>query len=187
MTIKTHQQGSLDGLCGVYSVHNALRQLLGARTDEAFDQRLFRAVLRAVPRSAYPEVLWRGMDLDQLLRVSGRACDYLLEKHRIEIAAERPFARRRFRFVRDYLDALDEIASTEFVSFILGLEWLRDGGGHWSVYRGREGGKLRLYDSDRMHSLNVQSLTLSDTRANKLCPQETVMFRLLSVDGEALA
>jgi hypothetical protein len=185
LAIKTHQQGSLDGLCGVYSVHNSLRQLLGARTDEAFDQRLFRAVLRALPRSAYPEVLWRGIDVDQLFRVSRRACDYLREKHGIEIKAERPFARRRFSSVRAYLDALDEIASTEFTSFIVRLDWLREGGAHWSVYRGRESGKLRLYDSGRMHSLNVQSLTLGDTRANQLSPQETVMFRLVSVDGEA--
>lgn len=156
------------------------------RTPERFDEDLFKDVLRALPPSAYPKVLWSGLNIDQLFRVSAKTCRSLMARRGIEIVAERPFLRRRFDSVRSYLDALGALQEQHLASFILGLEWVRESGGHWSVYRGREGGKLRLYDSGATHSLTVQPLTLSDTRANRLVPRETVMFRLVSVDGDPI-
>lgn len=183
MAIKTYQQGDLDGLCGPYAVHNALRRLLKVRTREAWDKGLFKAILRAIPKASYPQVLWKGLDIDELDPVARTAAQRLFDRHRIEVAVERPFEKGQFSSAKAYLKRLRKLTEPGFATALVGIEW-NTVGGHWSVFRSFEDDTLKLYDSGRSDPFNLASLSINDAKRDRLCPEETIVFRLISIQGE---
>src|SRR4051794_17659396 len=70
--IKPYRQGRLDGLCGVYTLINALR-LLCPRLDEEACERVFWALIRARARQAASPltVIHGGLPRRELLRLIG--------------------------------------------------------------------------------------------------------------------
>src|SRR5215204_6001316 len=70
--LKPYRQGRLDGLCGVYSLINALR-LLCPRLDEDACERVFFALIRARARQAASPltVVSGGLSRRELLRLIG--------------------------------------------------------------------------------------------------------------------
>ena len=65
------RQGQLDGLCGIYSIINSVKQVLGRSLNEDNVQLLFEACCRSV--SAWPATLWEGLDFEDLKDVIERA------------------------------------------------------------------------------------------------------------------
>ncbi len=71
MTSIPKKQGHLDGLCGVYSIINSFKQVLGKSLKEEDVQLLFEACCRSV--SAWPATLWEGLEFDELKELIERA------------------------------------------------------------------------------------------------------------------
>ena len=65
------RQGQLDGLCGIYSIINSFKQVMGRSLEENDVQLLFETCCRSV--SAWPATLWAGLDFDELREVIKRA------------------------------------------------------------------------------------------------------------------
>src|SRR4051812_41058272 len=70
--LKPYRQGRLDGLCGVYTLINALR-LLCPRLDEGDCERVFCALIRARARQKCSplSVIHGGLSRCELLRLIG--------------------------------------------------------------------------------------------------------------------
>jgi hypothetical protein len=71
MSSTPKQQGHLDGLCGVYSIINSFKAVLGTSLKDESVQLLFEACCRSV--SAWPATLWEGLDFEELKDVIERA------------------------------------------------------------------------------------------------------------------
>jgi hypothetical protein len=71
MISKPKRQGQLDCLCGIYSIVNSFKQVLGSSLDEDDVKLLFEACCRSV--AAWPVTLWKGLDFEELMDVIKRA------------------------------------------------------------------------------------------------------------------
>ena len=167
MPRNTKQQGHLDGLCGVYAIVNASLELGAGRPDD-----IFKRCCSALPKRAWPTVLWDGTDLADLKKML-RACEE--EFTNTGISVEYPFAngepKSNSAFWREFDNLFARQGSKRCA--ILGFEepWL-----HWIVARpDREGGKVLLIDSDGIPART--RVPRSDIWAGKRRPNEQ-RFRL---------
>jgi hypothetical protein len=185
MAIKSHQQGSLDGLCGPYSIINALRQLDGRRTPPWDETELFKVILSSFPKTLFPKLLWDGTTPNQLTKAAKQAALHLKAEHGYRVRVLRPFLRSQFDTARDFLNAAHRMTKDGPITFIGYIDWHRTPDeAHWSVFNEWSDGQLRLHDSDGMKPLSTRTLTLTDTREHRLCPKSTIALKLVSVDDE---
>jgi len=189
MRVAPHRQGDLDGLCGIYSVVNALNHLFAIRPAPGFSQHMFETVARAIPSKFYPDVLWDGMDVDLLTRIAKRAAATLKEEIDFDIKVATPFSRRRFKSRDDYLDAVEHELNKSFSVFIVFVDWpnRQGGGSHWTVLKKVCPDYLTLFDSSGQRKLALARLGLGDGPGTRLHPKHTVMLTLTAMGGEALA
>ncbi|MBO1904235.1 hypothetical protein J4G37_04850 [Microvirga sp. 3-52] len=184
--LRRFEQGHLDGLCGIYSIINALIHLLQTRsfTDEVA-RVLFRHLVDSVPKSNRADILLDGMDVFQLEKLCRHASKFMLQECGLTIEVRRPFKDRRFRTVTDFLYEVSKIWAEHYSGVIIGIEWSQQEG-HWSVLRGIERNRILLADSDKIKSLSRRSLSVASGERNRICPHETIMFHLRAIDGEAI-
>jgi hypothetical protein len=142
---KPFEQGDLDGLCGVYTVVNAVRlathphrrlrvadcrELFAALLAELADEGRLRGFVAA---GLGPRVLAR------LLRRAGR---WLRKRHGLALEVRRPFAKRDQPGPEKCLRALAEHLARPGTAAIVGSDE------HWTVVRGVTPRRLLLADSD---------------------------------------
>lgn len=70
MNATPKRQGHLDGLCGIYSIVNSYKQVMGKSLNKDDVPLLFEACCRSV--SAWPATLWLGLDFEELMDVIER-------------------------------------------------------------------------------------------------------------------
>lgn len=193
MALPPLKQGALDSLCGLYAVMNAARQLITEPVAAAlpqdvlgaFENELFIAVAKALPAKAYPKVLWDGTTPAHMAKMARAAAAHLKAALDIDVAVERPFARRNFRGPTEFAEELKALTASSPRSFILWIDWATKNGGyaHWTVYRRLHGGNLHLFDGgDRRISL--RKLRINGDRGDRLTTHRTVSFRLIGMHGE---
>lgn len=189
MTLAPHRQGDLDGLCGIYSIVNAINHLFLIRPAVGFSEHMFETVARAIPSRFYPDMLWDGMDVDLLTRIAKRAASSVKERIDFDIDVSTPFSRRRFKSRDDYLDALELELAKGFSVFIVFVDWpKRQGGGsHWTVLKDVRRDHLALFDSGGQRKLALARLGLGEGPGTRLHPKRTVMLTLTAMGGEAVA
>src|SRR5215203_377810 len=126
--LKPYRQGRLDGLCGVYTLINALR-LLCPRLDEDACERVFCALIRARARQAASRlsVIHGGLSRRELLRLIGSWQRFAAREFGITLTVDRmkvpePSLRGIWRGLRRALDG-KSIA-------IVGLDGVER---HWTV------------------------------------------------------
>ncbi len=185
MSLRVFRQGDLTGLCGAYSVINAVNALFQVRTPRGFNEDLFKVVTRAIPRNAYPEVIWVGLDEVQLLRLSRKVVSHLGRKYGLRITASMPFKRRRYSHREKFFTEIHDIWQESISVFILWIDWpAYDGGAHWTVLKSIEPEQLKLADSDRQSTLSTKRLAVSGSKGTRLDPRKTIQLTLNMIDGE---
>ncbi len=128
-------QGSLDGLCGIYAIYNAL--VVGCGWDG--DEVIFQTACTALGKQRWPEVLWKGTTFADMQKMI-KACTSLNGFNQVK--ARYPFAKRVPKSNADYWERFDEEVA-ESACAIIGVT---DPFAHWIV-TGWDGGHLQFLDS----------------------------------------
>ena len=155
--IKPMRQGDLDGLCGVYSVVNAMRALC-AEVDADTASDMFDILIQALPKAgAEPAVVVAGgvgrRQLAHLIKVAVR---YVFDEHDIRLTVRRlPKRLRRAVGLQVLWHTLATAISPSCVA-VLGL-----GGrtSHWTVAVRVTSQQIRLLDSSDMGVLRRRKCT----------------------------
>jgi hypothetical protein len=171
--LKPYRQGRLDGLCGVYTLINALR-LLCPRLDEVDCERVFCALIRARARQAASPltVIDGGLSRRELLRLIGfwqrfaaRELGVTLSVSRLKVSE--PSLRGIWRGLGRALD--DKSVA------IVGLDGVER---HWTVAYATTERTLRVTDSSGLRAIFRSQCTVGRTSLRyHLRPSEVLVVR----------
>ncbi len=155
--MRPHAQGTLDGLCAVYSIVNAAR--IVAQIDEDESKALFRRILGYLEStSRLPDVLTEGIGLT---RVGGIFKDVVHD----EIPHRRmPFKNRPHVSLDSLWSEMGEFleggSHRAVMLSVSGPVW-----DHWSVVRSVSDRQLCFFDSHRLKRLNRSRCTTTRVTA----------------------
>jgi hypothetical protein len=79
---KPDQQGRFDGLCGVCAILNSIKRLYHFSEDDL--DKAFRSLCENL-WDKFPQALWNGLGVPELLRLLICPADYLAENHGHEV------------------------------------------------------------------------------------------------------
>lgn len=178
MSTEPYYQGDLNGLCGIYAVVSGFRHALDWNQHHHSDRDLFEVATKAVPKKDYPDVLWKGMSVAQLLRICKKTRDYLAQDWDYEVHVDVPFIGVEFRDLQHFIDELSSRMKSHPGAAILSLEWAKSEGGegHWTVLERVTDKHLYLIDSGRMRRLPRRNLRVRGDRGRRICTEETVLL-----------
>jgi hypothetical protein len=149
------EQGDLDGLCGVYSVSNAVRLSahLHRRLPTAECRGLFAALLAELAdEGRLRGFVAAGLGPRVLTRLLRRAKRWLRKHHGLVLEVSRPFAKRDEPGPGECLRVLAEHLERPGTAAIVGSDE------HWMVIRGVTPKRLLLADSDGRRYLAVATV-----------------------------
>jgi len=148
--VKPYQQGSLDSLCGVHAIINALQVLRPEMTRKDADK-LFRVLLKEIARKGAWKVLWRGMDGRLFRHLLMLAIGMAAAQHALTIRVARPFAGQAIELL-DVTGTLREALNGRCVAatMIHTYTW------HWTVITKITEKSLLLFDSDGVKSIRIE-------------------------------
>jgi len=158
---KPFRQGDLDGLCGVYSVVNAVR-LLSPELDTNGAEWLFDILMQTLDDAvAHPTAsVAGGVGLRAVMRLLKEAIAEMAAEYDIVLKARRlRVAVRRSKSICCVWGELTVVLSPTCVA-IVGLYGRRS---HWTVAMSASATRLRLFDSARMRSLRRGDCTVGKT------------------------
>lgn len=127
-------QGELDGLCGIYSIINALEEC-----GEVFHEDIFKLACSALGKNRWPKVLWEGTTLKDMQNM----LKHCLEKHP-NLKVNYPFTKNPPLSNDEYWKRFDEIFADE--ATICAIIGVTQPSAHWIVAT-KEGGRIWLSDS----------------------------------------
>ena len=158
---KPYRQGDLDGLCGVYSVINAVRYLcpeLDAESAELlFGQLMYRMLTTA--RDPGNAVVW-GIGRLMVMRLVREAALMMMDDFDITLKARWLPKRYRNGVARDQLwQALEKHMSGAAVA-IVGIAGKHS---HWTVVSKVSPTSMRLFDSGQLKALPRSRCTVRPT------------------------
>jgi len=136
---RPHRQGSLDGLCGIYAIINALRTASGVEADA---DELFATACNALAKSRWPEVLWVGTGIGDMRNMVAAS----IAKHGDgQLRARYPFLRNKPSSNAEFWYKLeDAFAEHDATCAVIGLDKPHK---HWLAI-GLDGGRVQILDSD---------------------------------------
>ncbi len=172
MPIHPRRQGELDGLCGVYSVINAVR-LLCPEIDKCDEAALFRILINALSRrrTRLSNAVTLGLDIRTLRALARIACRHIEKETGIRLKVKRP-RRCRYRLSGFWRLLRAEIGKGNIAIFGI---WGRRA--HWTVAYKITEKSIRLADSDNLKLLRRSRCTLRPTQT--LCqfyPNDTIIL-----------
>jgi hypothetical protein len=168
---KAYRQGRLDGLCGVYSLINALR-LLCPKLDEDACERVFCALIRARARqTASPlTVISGGVSRRKLLRLIGFWQRYAAREFGITLTVSRLKASEPT--LRGIWRGLSRVLDGKSVA-IIGLDGVER---HWTVAYAATPRTLRVADSSGLKVIVRAQCTVGRTSLRyRLRPSEVLV------------
>lgn len=155
--MRTARQGSLDGLCGVYAVVNALEPA-GVVLSRAMQRELFQQLTYSLGAAALLAAMHDGMDAFTLKGAADLAFGWLATRYDTALEIELPFmGRRRFRSTGGFLRALRPFVEGADTAVIIAFRGR--GKAHWTVVREFDGSNLLLRDSDGLTVLRPRTST----------------------------
>lgn len=136
--MKPAYQGSLDGLCGMYAIANALVGACGVEEDA---RDLMLSATRGLAASRWPDVLFNGTTFADMQRMIRR----VLDEHDLPgVRVNYPFQRNTPASNEEYWERFEELfADDEVRCAILGVN---QPFAHWIV-AGDNGGRIQFMDS----------------------------------------
>lgn len=168
------QQGTFDGLCGVYAILNALDPVgvTGPRTHLHRD--LFRNIVKSTPPKTLANGVNHGLETEQLLAAARLGLRWLRRTHDIDLRISR--WRHRPIDKADFIKALKALSSRPGHAVI--LCFAKPGLQHWSVVEKIDPHAIRLRDSGGLTHLEIDRYELERGRY-RLIPEDTIVIRCL--------
>ncbi len=169
------QQGSLDALCGIYAIVNAMRHLVPELAEDE-DARLFAKLVRRLEkvRGRPLKGIWRGLKIKHIRRLVRHACKAVTRSAGVKLKASRlkPDLCERLRLADLWAELRERLQpGTVAIIGIGGLE------AHWSVavHVGRSW--LKLIDSDGLTALKRSGCAVRPTPTRHvLDPSEIILI-----------
>lgn len=172
--IEPFNQGSLDGLCGIYAIINAYRLLHGDMFGPERATKLFKKMARSVPLAVFEGTSYQEQ-LD-LIALANRAVP---AKLRLEVRThifKKPANGPAWR-TNTFVNRLREEVNEQNQVAILGLEKAHE---HWTLVHRLTSSTLRLTDSDNLgENLRLANIGVTEkTRKNlRIRPSMTILLR----------
>jgi hypothetical protein len=184
--LRPAMQGDLDGLCGVYSIVNAVQWSLHTSTPTAWafgqapkrliwteQEALFDTLVTTLgkrrPHGTFVTGGIHAFELTRLLRVSR---EWLSIHRKADLVFRRPFYRQRTIATRRVLARLREHLAAPGSAAIIAVE------DHWTVVRGAAKRRVRVLDSGGWMFMTISSTTHRGARRNGLPPGSVFLLRL---------
>lgn len=173
MSKQPWQQGLFDGLCGVYSIINAVH--LVSRDFTMTDGRRLFVHLTSRAHDRYPNMIFEGVSFAGLYELSGMVPEYLVRRGKTPVSVSAPYLDATFNTLDSFLDDLGERITNKASAAIVGLVNPR---AHWTVINEVLKGSIRFSDScgmKEMTSRNALSLTAGEN-VNKIDYKQTILI-----------
>ena len=183
-------QGDLDGLCGVYSIVNAVQwalhsystdakvrrrlKLLSYREQQALFDTLVTALGQRRPLATFVTGGVSSLELTRLLRISRK---WLTVHRNADLMFRRPFYGQRAIATRRVLAHLAEHLVEPGSAAIIALE------GDWTVVIGAASKRVRVLDSGGWMFMTLGRKAHRGARANGLQPSSVFLLRLVPQAG----
>lgn len=173
LPIDPYHQGSLDGLCGIYAVINAVR-LLFPGLEEAAARDLFTHAVRLLEdRPLTLDIVHAGIGDRDLRRLVVECGTYLLDEHELVVTLGRIPVGKRVSVQAIWSGLAAELASP--AAAIVGMTGRER---HWTVAYRVTSRTLWLADSSGMQQLARSRCTVSDTEGRyRLDPSAIFVLR----------
>ncbi len=157
---RAYRQGDLDGLCGVYSIVNALRYVLHLRDEDCTKlfERLIKALEQDCPHLHQP--LLRGMYFAQLKRLVAAAGQERIQGRTLKFEARTLRLKRHRRTLPQLWAALDQELGLACIA-IVGITGATD---HWCVVYRVTSKTLWLLDSSGQSRISRSRCTVRATQ-----------------------
>jgi hypothetical protein len=179
-------QGDLDGLCGVYSVVNAvqwalhscstadarvrrLTKLLSDLEQQALFDTLLAALGKRRPLVTFVTGGISSLELARLLRVSR---EWLSVRRNADLVCRRPFYRRRAIATQRVLARLAQHLVVPGSAAIIAFE------AHWTVVRGAANKRVRVLDSGGWMFMTIGRKVQRSAGRNDVQPGSVFLLRL---------
>lgn len=169
------QQGTFDGLCGIYAILNALDGVgvTGPRTH--LHRNLFRSIVKATPPKTLAHAVSHGLETDQLIAAARKGLRWLRRDHDIDLRISR--WRHRSTDKAEFIRALSVLSRRPEHAVI--LCFAKPGLQHWSVVAKIDHHAIRLRDSGGLTHLEINRFELERCRY-RLIPEDTIVVRRLT-------
>jgi hypothetical protein len=171
--IEPFNQGSLDGLCGIYAVINAYRLLFGDQFGPERAAKLFKKMAKSSPLAVFD-----GLGYHELLDVIATANRAVPAAMRLEVRThvfKKPVNGAAWR-INTFVNRLREEVNEQNQVAILGLEKAHE---HWTLVHRLTPATLKLSDSDSISHLRLRNLGVTqNTRKDfRVVPSQTILLR----------
>lgn len=172
--MRVARQGTFDGLCGVYSIINALDLvgLKGRRSDLHTD--LFIQLTHGLGAAALLSAMHDGLEARDLIRASKQAFGWLALEHGVELTIAQPHQHADFTTGRQFVGWVREQMQAPHTAVILHIDM--PGRAHWSVAKAISGRRVFLRDSGGMSQLPGLHPSLRRGPC-RLTPSETLVVQ----------
>lgn len=160
---KPERQGSLDGLCGVYCIINAINY--AANLSQKQRSGLFKQLINVVKKSyGVDKCILHGTNKKLLLAMFQTAQDYLLRKHGINIEFTPLFKPKSQLSKKYYLASLANLLNSKKRILIVELSGVHE---HWTCVTSVTAKTIKLLDSDGLTHLKTTHCRVSSKTNNK--------------------
>src|SRR5215204_5268114 len=160
------QQGDLDGLCGIYSVINAIRLATEDETrdlpDAALQELFFTLLLEADAVVGTVEAVGLGIDPKPLFRVAQAAVRHMADEHGLRLGVTHAIRRGEPRTFDAILRRLTELADQPRSAVLICLTGHLD---HWTVLKRVTGQSLTFFDSSGYARISLANCRSSAARS----------------------
>lgn len=172
--MRVARQGTFDGLCGVYSIINALdlAGLKGRRSDLHTD--LFVQLTHGLGAAALLSAMHDGLEARDLIRAAKPAFAWLAAEYGVELTIAQPHQHSHFTTGRQFVGWVREQLRVADTAVILHVDM--PGRAHWTVARAISGRRVLLRDSGGMTELPALHPSLRRGPC-RLTPSETLVVQ----------
>jgi len=163
-------QGDLDGLCGIYSIINAIRAIYPKRFDEYDQSLLFQCLADyAIKEQGNLGVLYDGIGLRHMQQLINVGIEYLSEDLFFDVEVVRPWRKTSSPAPTDW--QIKKYLINPKTSIIVGLERPSQ---HWTVIRGCEDGEFIVLDSGNHENIPCNEV-LFTRKPNSLFDEDYII------------
>jgi hypothetical protein len=169
---KPYQQGSLDGLCGVYALVNAVDFLCGPLSSLQARTLFKQILLHLESKGSLAERCTEGIVINELAGI----LKFVVCKH-YPIKRFKPFHQQPGVSQQRYLQTLSDFLKQPNTIVLLCLEGYYQ---HWTLIREITDTKLVAYDSSGIHYVLQSSCSMKNDRVERrhwLLPAQTYLLK----------